>query len=263
MLVNTNRRECKWLTKTWENKSFFIEVLGLLVLVVGLIYAIKAYNVYDEQKKEMTNANRIQSVITFRSAESEIYKAIWSKPELMAIFADFPDGKEPNIDIAHDLVKLLCEKKTNCIEPWDNAQELLAILYEPKHENFHSKDKQSIRAAYDLAEQLLYLVADAYSAKQYNIITEQEYNTYQAYIHDVGYNPLFIAAISFGHSSGYIEKSFALELQKEMETKKLNGRNWKMLKIVYKEMTEPNWADTLSDCSYNKYLTKRNTIKNK
>jgi hypothetical protein len=157
----------------------------------------------------------------------------------MAFFADPPDKEDFTFQDAQQYVNLILVKGK--FDHWENVEELVSRIYEPTN-TFHDPQKIRLRKAYDLAEHLLYVLVDAHSAYKADILPEADYETYITYVDDLGFNPFFLSALYYGHSSGYITKDFASHIKKRLLRSK---RNRQAVSILYKELLEEDWINKL------------------
>ncbi|MGW8158434.1 MAG: hypothetical protein ACWGKN_07910 [Desulfoprunum sp.] len=233
--------------KTGWTKESCISLITLIVYIAGAVIAGMALNVYINQAEELKKQSKIQIELSLRTAENAVYEMTAKEEYLMAFFADPPD-KDFSFADAQKYVNLFLEK--NSFDGWNNAEELLNRLYDP-NDNFHDPNKVRLRKAFDLAEHLLYLLQDAHSSYQANILCEAQYETWIAYVDDMGFNPLFLAALYFGHSSGYISKDFAIHIKERLLRNDVNKQS---AGIIYKKLLQEDWIDGLGKRGYNDHM---------
>ncbi len=224
--------------------------IDTIVFLIGAIIASWAAYTYRLQKIELENTNKIQVALSLRSAENEIYKLTYEKDYLMAFFADPPEGMDPNINMARQQINLFLDikKKEKLKDEWHNVKDLLKIIYDGSdNKKFYRSERIKLRQAYDLAEHLLYLLHDAYDANKRKILLDEDFATWRPYIDDLGFHPLFLAAIYYGHSSGYMTKDFAKFLK---TTLLKSDRNRKAIGVLYNDMLKDNWVDMLGKREY-------------
>lgn len=230
--------------KTARDKRDFVDIATLLILFFGLVIAGWALTVYIKQAEELHNQNRIQMSMSLRSAENVIYEMIFKNEYLGAFFADAPDKEDFSFADAQRYVNLLLEN--GGFYGWNNVEELISRIYEPR-DNYLGAKKKKLREAFDLAEHLLYLLEDAHSARQAHILSEAEYETWITYVDDIGFNPLFLSALYYGHSSGYMTKDFASHIKERLLRSK---RNKQAVSILYKELLDQDWINKLGKRGY-------------
>jgi hypothetical protein len=235
---------------TTEMISMSISILTFFVYVIGAIIAYKAVTVYKNQAGELNKQTAIQIDLSLRSAWNEISQLIVQYPYLVAFFADFPEDEEPSLKLAHQQINLFLE--TGTFEGWTTSEDLMIRLYEPTHD-YHSVSKTKLRGAYHISEQLLYLLHDAYGAYKSKIITAENYETWIAFIDGIGFHPIFLSAVQFGHSGGYITKDFAKHLKERLLR---SDTNRKAIEILYSDMLRDDWLERLGKQQYGK--TKKN-----
>lgn len=235
--------KCRW------RHGDYIAFATLVVYIVGAIIAYRALHVYENQSEELKKQSQIQINMSLRSAENALYEMPSKDEFLMAFFADPPDKEDFTLADAQNYVNLFLEH--NKLDGWKNVQELVSIIYEPS-KNYHNPDRKKLRKAFDLAERLLYLLQDANSAYRAKILTKAEYETWISYVDDLGFNPLFLSALCFGHSSGYITEVFAQEIKDRIMRSKLNKQ---AASVVYKELLQDDWLKKVGKREYDDILT--------
>jgi hypothetical protein len=166
------------------------------------------------------------------------------KPHLEAFFASFPEDLSPE-ERAERRIKLLAgnEYKTR---KWKNVQDLSCMLFEEN--DFANPTKEKLREAYSVAEEVLYLIDNAYDARRKGFITEKEYRTWWGYLDEVGDHPLFLAAVDYWHQMHYITPELASELRKKLLRPKARGRA--TLEKFYPQMLRPDWAKLTGEESF-------------
>src|SRR5437763_8665375 len=85
------------------------------------------------------------------------------------------------------------ESSTSLSKEWSGVEELDTFLYAPAA--LEDKSKQNAREIFLLAEFTLYLVNDAFDAREHGLLTAEEEDTYFAYVEDIGAHPLFLLAV--------------------------------------------------------------------
>lgn len=228
----------KW---TFDNS---LTLATLVVYVIGAGIAYRAYQVYVQQANELSKQTEIQIGISLRNQENSLYEMANKDEYLMAFFADPPSGDTFSKQDAHKCIELILSNKK--FDSWETSEDLLGKLYEPK-EDYNTPDKIKLRKAYDLAEHLLYLLQDTYSSYKAGIISKEDYDTWIPYVDDLGFHPLFISALYFGHSSGYIKKDFAVHIKDRLMKSKLNKQ---AVAILYNEMLQDDWINKLGKRGY-------------
>lgn len=226
-------------------KENFVSLATLFFLFAGTVIAGWALNVYINQTRELNKQNKIQLDLSLRSAENAMYEMTSKDEYLMAFFADPPTKGNFSLVDAQRYVDLFLRKGSR-FGGWKNVEELLSKLYEPD-DNYHDPKKNRLRKAYDLAEHLLYLLQDAHSAREAEILSPEEYETWITYVDDIGFNPLFLSALYFGHSSGYITKKFANHIKERLIVSK---RSKQAVSILYKELLQDDWIYKLGKRGY-------------
>jgi hypothetical protein len=235
---------------TPEIINMTISLLTLFVYIAAAIIAYRAVTVYQKQTKELNNQNEIQIDLSLRGAYNEIVQLVEKDGYLIAFFADFPEDEEPSVELAHRQINLFLD--TGTFEGWSNTEDLMKRLYELTPD-FHNPIKARLRRAYHLAEQLLYLLHDAFTAYRAGILTDVKYESWIVFVDDVGFHPLFLSAILYGHSGGYITKDFAEHIKARLQQ---NERNRKAIKVIYSDMLNNDWLKRLGNQQYNRTAKK-------
>ena len=122
-----------------------------------------------------------------------------------------------------------------------SVEELLSRIFEP-NDDYFDQNKRRLRKAYYLAERLLYLLQDAYSARQAGILSEAEYEGWLTYLDKIGFNPLFFSALRFSHSNGSLMKDFANHTKERLLR---SDRNKQAVGILYPELLQKDWINKL------------------
>lgn len=211
--------------------------IEVICLIVGVFIAAAALNEY-KKTNILAYASQCQSI------ERELCLMEMEKDHLGAIWVVIPDdikGKK-RADMMIDTILAAGgqTESTPKIE-WENVSDLEVLLYKPS--SFTNNNFKCLRDAYLYAEAVLYLVSDVYMAYQQGLVSDSTFNTYRAYIKDLGGHPIFLHAVWFGHKSGYYSSEFALflqeELQKEADTKEI-------IEVIYPELPLPDWSKTIT-----------------
>lgn len=88
----------------------------------------------------------------------------------------------------------------------------------------------------------MYLLYNAYEAMEAKLMTNEDFDSWTAYLGDIGDHPLFLVAIRNWHDSGYFTASFARKLK---DTLLDYERAYATIDRYYGEMLDPNWADSI------------------
>jgi len=235
---NDNKVKTRWTKERLDRATVLIYLFGAVVAVCALV-------VYIFQTVELSKQNKIQIDLSLRQAENAMYDTTSRDPFLMAFFADPPEKEDFSIADAENYVNIVLEKNST-FGGWKNVEEFLSKLYAASSDYYDPK-KQKLRKAYDLAERVLYLLQDAHSAHQAGILGDEDYETWITYVDDLGFNPFFLSALYYGHSSGYITKKFAEDIKKRFIRTK---RNEQAARILYEELLKPDWKDNVGKRGY-------------
>lgn len=83
----------------------------------------------------------------------------------------------------------------------------------------------------------------AHTAFKAGILTEEDWETVDTYIDDVGAHLIFIEAVYWGHDGGNYSKAFAEELKKRYSSR--DDLRQAALEIYPDIITNPNWAENM------------------
>ncbi len=219
----------KW-EQFWKILSPILKLAEIGLLVFGAFLAYQALGVYRAQ-------TAVASVNRLDDGDTKLNQMQLDFPYLAAFYAELRSSLAPR-EQADIYLALLAEcghpKNKPCsaiqgsLPNWRTIPDLACAIYDDA--DFNSDVKKKLRAGYIFAETMLYLVARAYERK--TDITQEEYDTWAAYIKNNGHHPLLLSAIHFGFIQGYISKPFWAELQRLLSPA-INQRASKMIEVIY------------------------------
>ena len=148
---------------------------------------------------------------------------------------------------------------TNIPFEWKYVEDLYTIIWNFTDEKSISW-KSLLRDAYIFSEQILCLTYNAYAGRSPEvfhirpIMDEEAYETWVAYINDLGSHPVFLSAIFGSILEGSIKCGYALEMKKILF---MNKKNKLMIHTIFPEMENPHWPTNLIEKMYT-YTPKQN-----
>ncbi|HWR59179.1 MAG TPA: hypothetical protein VN328_09855 [Thermodesulfovibrionales bacterium] len=237
-----------------HDRQISVTRIGILVtaLIGILAFVLNISSLYINNKNvEMSlEANRIRLGADIRQQEDRVYELALRESDLMAFYADPASGLKP-FEIADNYIRLILSRKEyqeweRRYGKWESVQNLMRILYGP--DDFHNPAKVKLRKAYDMAEHLLYMLQTIHDAGRKNLLNKEEWQARLSYIDDKSANPLFLSAVYFGHSSGYITRDFAGLLRERILN---DDRNKRIAAAVYSDILKPDWIDHIGKRQYN------------
>lgn len=145
-------------------------IITVLLLICGASIASRA-------KKTYINSNKLETAKLLKDYEKYVYDLADKYPYLQAVFVDVSKEDDPvkratqQIDIllqnGIEGVNDISHKEIDRLPKWHNIPELVDMLWGPN--DFHNKAKVRLRRAHDLAEQILYLLVEAYEAQRHGV----------------------------------------------------------------------------------------------
>jgi hypothetical protein len=225
-----------------NNSNRIIFCQNIILGVTGFI-AIVGVFIGGLALLEYKHANNASMTNTLLNMDKETYIQISNRPYLQAMFV-MPISNVDTKQAADRILALFLNKEhiDNKLLQWNNIPELFNRLFE--YSNFNNSDKQKLREAYFIAENILYLLLNAYESKNLSILSDQDYETYIGYIAEIGHNPLFLCAIYCGHKYGFITKLFSLELKTHLLKKK---ETKVIIKDIYKDLLDDKWCERVGE----------------
>lgn len=215
--------------------ELFLLTVGVLITLSG---AIAAWVALDEYK--MTN--KVSRISQLQEIERDLTAMNMDKPFLDGIWTITPkeiSGKE-RADMLIEAIWNTAPNNNDHFPQWSTVEDLENILYESKA--LTNDGMQRLRQTYLYIESILYLVADAYQANKQNLLNEDEVATYYAYLNTLGDHPLFLHAVWFGHTEGYLRKDFSIFLRNVL----LKDKDKKeTISKIYPELLDDNWVSKL------------------
>ena len=212
---------------------FNVIFLGLTATcaIIGVIIAFWAVQQYKRN-------NNAQMINTLLGSDTEIYKLMIDKPYLQGILALPPKDRNYK-SIANQMLEIITNDKNDniCVE-WKDIPELYEIMFGLK--DFNNNNKQKLREVYFIAETILFDILTAFEAKNYNLINEEDYETYTGYFSEIGNNPIFLCAVYWSHKNGYITKRFAQDLKKKLLA---NPKRKSAIEVLYPDLLKGDWID--------------------
>jgi hypothetical protein len=218
-----------------------IEIITAITLVCGTLTGIWAAAEYHVQNQNIRTNNSLVMDNQLLNMERETYKTLEQKPFLKIFFVRCPDNVNP-VQFAHTRVDMLYPKNEKLQKhiQWRTVPELSNNLF--SYDSFRDKSNEHLRDANYLAESYLYLLSNAYAAKEGEVIDDADWETWCGYFYDIGAHPIFLSAIYFGHKYGYFDNKFAKEIQKRLCE---NPANKALLEEIYPELLQLNWSEKI------------------
>ena len=225
----------------------WLEVMAVLTATVGGLFALNTY--------QTTNVIAVRNALETRDSQArEIYYTKGGR-RLMQIFLN-----EPGDEVTDEAS---CKQVRDKIEPW--ARSAILAVVEPTHRDkvpqwrsihdlyysLFDLSTGSSSGMYDIKQgffhtvDLLYIIVDAYIAKEQHVFDEAEYESWAAYIYDLGANPYFLMAVMDGHEFGYFTKAFSREIWRRF-SKENNPRLHCFAQALYPKLAvelEKEWMD--------------------
>lgn len=227
-----------------ENYDKYISAISNIAIAVVSILALVEYKITND---EAVKANMIACQSKLDEFENRIVCQLPENDFLNAVWV-YSDKRHTTIkeDADAKLKALLCENgasgKKDLGFQWTNVEELeLQLWSEDSFKPDNARKLKPIRQAYNMLEQVLYLVESAYYAQEAGMLPKDAIENYAAYIDDIGCHPLFLEAIYFRHYGGYFQADFARFLKTRIENK---PENKAIAEKLYPEMfNNPKWAE--------------------
>jgi hypothetical protein len=222
-----------------------LEVICILIAAVGGLFALDIY--------QATNVLAVRNSLETRDAQTRQNYYNKDGGRLMQIFVNDP-GDEVIDDAS-------CKQVQDKINPWSRSA-ILSVV-DPKHRNklpqwgslhdlydsLFDTSTGSTPGMYDIKRglfhmvDLVYIIYDAYAAKEQHIFNNDEYAMWEAYIEDLGTSPFFLMVIMDGHEYGYQTKDFSKEIWRHYSKKK-NPRLHCFAQVLYPKLaveSEEEW----------------------
>lgn len=221
-----------------DNNSLWkkvIDIITILILGSGVIVGYQALQAYRNQ-------NNAQMVNSLLGSDTEFYKMMMDKPNLQGIFA-IPPRNQNVKETATKLLKIIINDKDDKIcSDWNDIPNLCENLF--KLEDYNNENKQKLREAEFLCELTLFDILTAFEAKNYDLITEDDYNTYGAYVKEIGGNPLFLCAVYLSHREGYITRRFAKDIRRRLLADPERKRT---IEVIYPDLLKDDWVERVGE----------------
>lgn len=214
----------------WQSSKLkvLMEVVSMIALALGVVVGFLAWTEYR-------NSNKVNAESMLLNMDRQIYQKVAEKPNLQALFARMPINTDAIIG-SQQLLKLFLRKKEHLSFRWKDIPDLHDKLYQ--YEGFNAPDRVKLREGLLLAEDILYILVNSYMAYSSSMESKTDFETWIAYVYDIGQHPLFLTAIYGGHKYGYMDPEFAAYLIKRMrESKDIEA----ILKAVYPDMLKEDW----------------------
>lgn len=186
--------------------QLFFLLINTIVLVAGAAIAWVAVKQYKKQ-------NEISMEKTLVDADRMIWNRIEREPALDAFFVECESGIAPRLQAVRRL-EALVQGTGFEIKQLKNIFELEGWLWERM--DFSSPVKSRLRAAYGVAEAILYVISLAYDAKQKKLLCAADYISWTNYIDTVGGHPIFLCAVNYWRNNGFASKDFFDELRRRL-----------------------------------------------
>jgi hypothetical protein len=168
------------------------------------------------------------------------------KQHLEAFFVEIAKGMDPLLR-ADRRIRLIAGGEY-LTRPWKDIPDLLCLLYE--EHDFYNPTKVRLRQTYGLAEDVLYLLNNVFSAHDSKLLADEDYATWIAYLRDVGDHPLFLAAVYYWHDANYLGIDLAKELQKWLCRPGFDHTK-ATINALYREMTDDSWPQRVGQGKIN------------
>ncbi|RJO60290.1 hypothetical protein C4544_05360 [candidate division WS5 bacterium] len=215
-----------------------IDICTVILLILTAGAAFWGIKVGKDALSEYKKMNMVAMSTAILNMDKEIFKKLSDKPYLQAMFVEIP-----NEITSHQVINLFLEKESQKFEDWKDIPSLYDKLWGfNEFDNKDNSDKSRLREAYFIGEEVLYVVLNAHEAHRQLLISDGDWESWAAYIDDLGTNPLFLAAIYCGHKYGYISKEFAEILKQRLMKKDDISR---VIKSIYPEMINSDWVDRI------------------
>lgn len=230
----------------------FVDISTVVLLLAGAAIGFFALKEYKASSKASTES-------FLMALDKQVYQKLHEKPYLQALFAHPPENIYPTIGCKQLLLLFLNEendnKKKDLSFTWKDIPDLYSKLFQA--EGFNNEDRIRLREGYFIAEDILYIMLNAYQFLESKMYSEDDYETWIAYIYDLGHNPLFWTAFYCGHKYGYVDQGFAANLVEHIKGLEPQNNILIMLKDLYPELFEDGWVGRLGERRATKYLLKQ------
>ncbi len=212
-----------------------IDICTVLLLILTASAAFWGIKVGKDALSEYKKMNMVAMSTALLNMDKDIFRKLSEKTYLQAMFVEPSNGTT-----SHQITNLFLKKESQKLQDWKDIPDLYEKLFGfNEFDNYDNSDKSRLREAYFVGEDILYLVVNAHEARRYSLISDSDWESWAAYIDDLGTNPLFLAAIYCGHKYGYITQDFA-ELLKTRLMKKEDIS--KVIKTIYHDMDKRDWV---------------------
>jgi len=229
--------------------EYTVKVANLIFAFFGVIVGWKAFRVYKEANEYSKKANLESTNARLAALDRDAYTEALKNDKLNIIFADFPTPS--NIQEALAITQQLIIEtsgamyKNSALE-WEHIRELYNIVY--GFNNFSEEYRKNLRKAAIHSDLIFYIVDDAFTAYTEGMLPQDYYDTWKAYLYDVGKSPIFILSIYLAYNMGFLDEPFAKELQKVLQG---YNKSYAMLNAIYPEMLNQNWPKEIGKVTRN------------
>ena len=195
-----------------------------------------------EALSEYKRANEIAANSRIAQLDRDVYAMGVGNDKLDSIFACLPSATtaQEALDNSHKLLELSVDSRIRDQIPAVNSiKKLYDLLYDARfYDNYEYKAE--LRNAFLHADLILYTISEAHSVFRSGLMDKESYNTWAAYVADVGAHPLFLLSVYNAHRYGYIDADFAYEIREIL----VNNKKTRMVvATLYSEMFEDKkWA---------------------
>lgn len=224
----------------------FIDWITVVIFLFGAFTGYCAVREYKEQNLINKTNNALSMDSQLLNMERETYRTLEGKPYLQAFWAKCPKKADP-VEFSYKAVDMFYwkyadskngskKKKDNRHFEWKTIPELSEKLFAA--DSFNDQENERLREAYFLAEGFLYILENAFYAKEEKIVGKDDWDTWVGYFYDIGMHPMFLSAIYFGHKYAYIDESFAREIWERLKEKDSETH---VLEKIYPDIVKEDW----------------------
>lgn len=196
-----------------EKWRFAMEILALTAAIVAGIVA--AYQLHASAR-----ANQLQAYAMLCADDAERSKAMSADAIAASIWINPSTSATNNLMKTRERIRAsLLPSNDVCwrnilsdSNEWHdmNVTNIHTMLWDK--ESFDSSNGVRLRIAYTEAENELGLIAKAFHAREMGVIDTRIWETWAAYIDELGGHPLFLTAIYEGRTHGYYTPEFLKEV---------------------------------------------------
>lgn len=212
-----HQRSIKW--ATWAM---------VILMLAGALIGYWTYHIYRKQLE-------VQMFKGLTDQDQAILEKNRQKSHLEAFYVELPKGMDP-LERADRRIRLIVDEE-RLGRPWRDIADLACLLFE--EEDFHSPAKARLRATYGAAEDMLYLLSNVFNAYSAELLAKEDYQTWVAYLPEVGDHPLFLTAVFYWHDANYLSTELAAELRDRLCRPNTHTRA--TIEALFPEMIEANW----------------------